>query len=90
MTVLRTLAIALTSIILSALVLAATAIGSVVVAIAGDNDVVVPGLVEVSAGHGSELASVSGGDQLFVWFAVVAVVLAVSGIVWLRRRDQRA
>lgn len=90
MTVLRTLSIVLTSIILSALVLAATAIGGVVVAIASGDDVVVPGLVEVSAGHGSELASVSGGDELLVWFAVVAVVFAASGIVWLRRRGQRA
>ncbi|KTR52256.1 hypothetical protein [Curtobacterium oceanosedimentum] len=90
MTVLRTIAIALTSIILSAFLLVASTIASVVVATASGKDVVVPGLVEVTAGDGAELASVSAGDRFLVWFAVVATVFTVAGIVWLRRRGRRA
>lgn len=90
MTALRTFAIALTSIILSAFALAATAVVSVMVAVASGEDVTVPGLVEVSAGSGSDLASASVGNGLLLWFVGVAVVVAVTGVLWFRRRGQGA
>lgn len=79
----------LASIIGAALVLAAVAAAGMAVAVGTSRDVRIPGLLEVTAGTGSDLASATVGSGVLVWFAAATVVLVGIGLLRLRirRRD---
>lgn len=90
MTILRICTTVLASITCAALVLAVVAVVSVATAASTGTDVVVPGLVDVTAGHGADLASASLGGGVLVWFTALTIVFSGAGLLWLRRGRRRA
>ncbi|PZE80219.1 hypothetical protein [Curtobacterium sp. MCBD17_032] len=71
------------------LVIALIAAGSVALAVGTAADVHVPGLIDVTAGAGDDLASASFGSGVLLWFGGIAAGLTGAGLVrpWLARRS---
>ena len=80
---------ALAAVLGAALVIALLAAGSVVLAVGTARDVRVPGLIQVTAGAGDDLASASFGSGVLLWFAGIAALLTAAGLArpWLVRRQ---
>jgi hypothetical protein len=90
MTALRIATTVLASIIGAGLVLVAVTAGSIATAMATGHDVHVPGLLDITAGSGRDLASASAGGGVLVWFVAITVTFVGIGLVRLRTRRRDA
>jgi hypothetical protein len=86
MTACRVALIVLASMLGAAIVLVVVAAASMAIAAGTGRNIRVPGLLEVTAGRGSDLASATVGSSVLVWYAALTVILVGLELLHLRTR----